>query len=443
MSLGIKRIKEMIHDTEFVRKLIRKSLEGVLTPREAALLKAARRTYDQEEWQNLMVEALSGATAKEQDVPVGEWEPDLGRIRKTVGQRKQIKKLAGAGVQLDMVAAAMLVLLVGYHVYHRLGTDTSGGGCAGIPGDKAIPTIQFGGTIRYGDSSTIRIAPGAKGRIARIGNITVDRDEAGTLILNAPDWPVSADTAGVSEIRFITTTHQQCEVLLPGGTRIRLNAESILTYPLKTPDPATGYARLNGEALVQTPEMEGGKRFIIETANSQLHTADGRFAVQAMRRDTRAVLLAGSLAALTRYGREQKMLEKHGSQVHVRTMQQLDGTLADSLFFRHRSPTQAAVAWTRPIRRYRDVPLKDFVADITRWYGIPFKNTDCIPASIRVNASLCYRAPLENALAVINRAGIRVYQTNGAYSFCEPDDGFHPSAAGIGDHRTACRDCGR
>ncbi|WP_257666774.1 hypothetical protein [Parapedobacter tibetensis] len=78
-----------------------------------------------------------------------------------------------------------------------------------------------------------------------------------------------------------------------------------------------------------------------------------------------------------------------------------------------------------------------------RWYGVRFKNLHCIPESKRVSASICYRAPLTDVLAAINKAGVRVYQSNGEYSFCEPDSRQHTPKVLAHHGREACDYCGQ
>lgn len=434
----------MIHKAEYVRELIRKSIAGSLTPMEAALLKAARKIYEEEEWRRMIADALGEANEEESGDLLGDWEPDFAKIRKTADRRKRVNTIAKSGARLGLVAAALIVVLVGFHIYREYLRPTEVGGiCAGLPRDMEIPASEFAGTIRYGDTTSIHVEACMSGRIAQVENLEVRRDANGTLVLTAVREANAADTVGHSPIRFITAPHQQLALLLPDGTRIRLNAESVLTYPLPMPGQAISYAHISGEAIVQVPQKRGAERAVIETANGQLQSPGGDFAVMATQRDTRATLLAGGLSIMGRRDKLHQVLDRPGNQGRIKTVAELDGSLKDLLFFRPKGSAEQAIAWTKITRNYRNASLKDFVADVSRWYGIRFKNINCIPESKRVRASICYRASLADVLAVINKAGIRVYQTNGVYSFCEPDDGFKPPVAWVDHHREVCDYCGQ
>ncbi len=182
---------------------------------------------------------------------------------------------------------------------------------------------------------------------------------------------------------------------------------------------------------------------VIGTANGQLHTSRADFSVRARQGDTRVTLLDGGLTAMARLGELRRTMDRRGSRVHISTIRELGGSITDSLVYERRGDPDAAIAWTKATRRYRNASLREFVADMGRWYGIRVKDIHCIPPSMRVTAALCYRAPLEEALAVVGRAGLRVHRVDGVYSFCDSDDGFNPAVAQVNHNRETCSHCGR
>lgn len=433
----------MIHKKEYVRELIRKSLEGTLTAGEAALLKAARRIYEKEEWRWLLLAVLDEIKEKEslaqQEIP----QPVLTKILETARRRKQARATVNLAIRYGMIAAAMLIVYIGFAVYHELKQPYQPSGqCAEMPKGMEIPVSEFASMIRYGDSESIPVAVGMQGYIAQVGNIEITRDSSGVLVLRALRPASAADTVGHPTVRFVTSAFQQCEVLLPDGTRARLNANSMLIYPMFIPEPDISYAQIRGEARVRASETPEGKRLVVETVNSQLQMEHGGFAVVATAADTRVTLLDGDLLVTAKQQLQQQVLKRTGSRATVRWTHQLDGRITESVSYQRKSKVEEATGWTKASRRYHNVPMREYVADMSRWYGFKVKDIHCIPASMRVNAMICYRAPLGEALAVAQKAGLRVHLSNGMYSFCDSDDAFKPTTAEVnGQHRSDCDAC--
>ncbi|MEC3879144.1 hypothetical protein [Parapedobacter sp. 10938] len=122
-------------------------------------------------------------------------------------------------------------------------------------------------------------------------------------------------------------------------------------------------------------------------------------------------------------------MERRGGEATVRWIYELNGTLTETLHYEKKGKADEAIAWTKASRRYRNASLREYVADVSRWYGIRVKDLHCIPASMRVDAMICYRAPLEEALSIAAKAGLQVIRTNGMYSFCDSDDPLRPATA--------------
>ncbi|MEC3879322.1 FecR family protein [Parapedobacter sp. 10938] len=297
-----------------------------------------------------------------------------------------------------------------------------------MPRNMVLPVAEFASTIRYGEAGVTPVAAGQEGPIARVGNLDVVRNAAGTLVVSEVREATAADTVGHPSLHFVTAPFQQCEVLLPGGTRVRLNAGSELNYPLLLPGPDVCYVRIEGEAQVSVP-AGAAARVVVETVNSQVQAVQGEFAMLATAAETRVTLLDGALSVISKQQREHRLVEQRGGQATVRWVHELNGTLTESLYYRKTGNAEEAIGWTKASRRYREASLREYVADVSRWYGIKVKDIHCIPASMRVDAMICYRAPLGEALAIVVKAGLQVNRYKGMYSFCDSDDMFRPVMA--------------
>src|SRR5690606_40607538 len=83
--------------------------------------------------------------------------------------------------------------------------------------------------------------------------------------------------------------------------------------------------------------------------------------------------------------------------------------------------TDAILVWTKAVRKYKDVPLREFVAQMSFWYGFRVKDYTCLPADRRITTTVCYRKDREAVFAAIRESGVLLYESKGMISFC-PDE---------------------
>ncbi|HWK98317.1 MAG TPA: FecR family protein [Parapedobacter sp.] len=401
----------MIHNPEYIKALIRKEMEGELTQSEQAMLMVAEKLHDEDQWFRMTVEVLSELEDDLPSVHLKGWRPDFAKIRAGADQRRSRKRVFVFAARLAGVIG--VGLLVGFF-YYNTGGDESGD----------IPSTEFACTVHWGDSASLTVDRSSRGRLGRIRNIEVRREPDGVLALIPSTEATIADTIGYPAIRIVTAAHQQCIVRLPDGSEIRLNAGSSLAYPLWNMDRNITYAQLKGQALVHVREPADRQQpvtLVIETSNSQLQTAKGKYAVTATPWNTEAVLLAGRMTAFSPMGKERQELIYGGDQVEIRTCCTNPEGMANTIMETKCVSAEQAITWTKAMRIYHNVPLKKFVAEMSRWYGIKVENIDCIPDGPRITAAVDYQAPLYEIYAHIYKAGVFIYEGDGMISFCNPE----------------------
>ena len=423
----------MIHKPEYVKELMRKQLEGSLTPIEAAQLEAARKIYDDGEFIRMASEVLRATEGERSDDPLKDWRPDFVRIKETAerGRRNRNGQLL-MFLKVGGVAAAvvLLVLLIGHLTGGRQPLfDLPEGECASLPRDMDIPASEFACTVRWGDSSEVRIGSGDSGGITQIGTIAVSKNRKGILKLTRLAQAWDTDT-GIHDISVATSARQQCIVELPDGVRVRLNAGSELRVPLSRSEGGSMRVRLMGQAYVQIPGRNSKLGYVIETSNSLLESYGGDFTVLALEGYTRTLLMGSRLVVRTGKEKQHLELDCYGALGVVVSYPRLKkGVSTDSLFYSPDGRPNEELAWTKAIRTYEDVPLRQFVAETSRWQGFRVKNFNCIPANARISTSVCYKAPMNEVFAAIRDAGVTLYESKGMVSFCDPDKEYHNSVA--------------
>lgn len=114
------------------------------------------------------------------------------------------------------------------------------------------------------------------------------------------------------------------------------------------------------------------------------------------------------------------MLDCRGDQAVIKSYTTTNNAITDSIFFKRNNDVREALVWTKATRQYRNISLRQFVLDMSRWYGFTVENPHCIPGQVRINTSICYRASQQQVYAEIRKAGIAVYEKGDMISFCNP-----------------------
>lgn len=153
--------------------------------------------------------------------------------------------------------------------------------------------------------------------------------------------------------------------------------------------------------------------FFVRANKSEIKVLGTTFNVNTYSKSTVTTLLSGSLEI--RSSTETARLIP-GQKAIVWN----DAVIAKDSIIIAKDDTLQTVSWKKTTRVYSHVPMRDFVADIGRWYGLEIVNLDCVPANAYISASLCYNAPIEKVLAMLKRSGIRFFRAGNKITFCEP-----------------------
>ncbi|SEK41198.1 FecR family protein [Parapedobacter koreensis] len=423
----------MIANAAYVKRLLKQWAEGTLSEEGQTELHVARHFYSEEEWLRMEVDACCELEDGRPDRRPVDWHPAFERAKRRE-RKKQSKATTVSRLATALGAAALLLLVVwwgGLMSPERPRPMDLGNNCPVWASDGEIPGSEFACTVWWGDSTSITVDRTSRGRLGVIRNVEIWRYADGALALLPVGYPREADTTEIPAIRVATHPYQQCVVRLPGGSEVRLNAGSVLEYPLSNLARDTTFLRLSGQALVQLEEKRaerGEVKLIITTPNAELQMAGGAYTVLAERNETRAVLLEGKAVLFSRGGVERQELLFPGDVV---TMEQCciapDSTITTKVDVSCIAEKEA-LAWTRMKRTYRNTPVREFVADMSRWYGFKVENMNCVPEGPRITATVCYRAPVAEVYAQLYAADVFMVEKDGMVSFCGPPvDPLQPS----------------
>ena len=177
------------------------------------------------------------------------------------------------------------------------------------------------------------------------------------------DWTgASSSTAFTAGSQLIATaTMQQDSLTLIDGTRIVVGAGSRITID-------SGYNRdhrtvqLEGAALF-TVAHDGSHPFIVRTTGADVEDIGTAFVVKTTTRGGVVVSVTDGSVRLTRAGQAASVELVAGDRATI-------AAAGETATVRRNVDTQADVAWTEGHLMYRDAPVAEVLADLSRWYGV-------------------------------------------------------------------------
>jgi ferric-dicitrate binding protein FerR (iron transport regulator) len=412
----------MIAKPEYVKQLMRKRFEKTLAEKEKGQLAAARLIYTEDEWWEMISEVLIKMDEENPIPPLeDEWRPPIfEKLQKQERRREELKKR-----RIPVLGAVVLLLgLFALFMYISFPKVKPGmiGECRDVSESMSVPAGLQSSTIMLPDSTIFSSTSLKADSVINLYKMQARQSRQGILELTATPGRLSVDSVNSPAVEVHTKAKQQYTVILPNKTSILLNAGSILKIAYKPLD-SLYYLFLVGEALVKIPEQVESthQRVIVETPNAQIQSASGSFAILAMSGYNQTTLLEGKLVTFTREGAQTKQLNKPGEQVLISTYKLIPDVLVDSVKYSCRKANIAqAIVWTKAIRYYNDVPLRQFVADLCQWYGVKVNNINCVPENKRITAAFCYQVPPDTLYALIRAKGIAVHEDHGVLTFCDP-----------------------
>ncbi|RZF58580.1 FecR domain-containing protein [Sphingobacterium corticibacterium] len=410
----------MIYKKKYVKKLIRKQIKGILTAREAGELDACRRLYAHEEIQEMIADVLLSMEDDELPViPSDGWKPDIAAIIRTAEQRSRGKrslwrKLGWAAA----VSIPIMTMLTYWYSTREQIPDFLHGPCAGLTTDADVPLTESVVSLSWGGVEAMKVPSEKQGELLRTAGVRVFKTRKGVFQVQGCDDGNKA-IGPEEDIMLTTDAQQQAMVELLDGTRIRLNAQSTLQYmPYKKKGEQI---KILGEAYIERPDKSKAKTLLIGTSNGLVKSLYGDFALLSLDDLTRAATVRGELSLHSKRRADTVVLDRYGAQGSVISYAKQDGGVKDTLRYEAITNTDAILVWTKAVRKYKDVPLREFVAQMSFWYGFRVKDYTCLPADRRITTTLCYRKGRSAVFAAIRESGVLLYESKGMISFC-PDE---------------------
>lgn len=251
---------------------------------------------------------------------------------------------------MQYAAAIILPLLVGVGVLYL--------------SNKEEQRIEAAHQVQPGSSKAmLKLASGESIQLDAESEITI-KDKKGQVIGVDSLDVLTYSTDAISQAEFNTINIPrggEYQLVLADGTKVWLNSESSLTYPVYF-SGNTREVYLTGEAYFDvTSDKE--VPFIVKTAKSDVKVYGTQFNVMAYEDDKviETTLVEGSIAML--YNNE---------EVQVRPGQQARIALGMTEISIREVDTQLYTDWKNGIFRFEEMNLKEVATKLSRWYDVDF-----------------------------------------------------------------------
>lgn len=403
----------MIDQPAYVKVLLKKYLDGTATAAELAQLMVAWDVYDDDELSDMIAELTgdyknSEIGKEENELPVEEEPAMLGKEITAPGN-KSLKK----GSRYDRIFFISFAIIIAYllvWLFTRPGAKPFQFSCNGVPGNTELPTSPYSCKLILANGSSRVINSTSNGLVIQERGLAITQTEPGLLVFRSVD-SVASEKPAPMYITLETAPGQQYKVVLPDGSHVRLNAASSVRFPV-------GFSMhkrklyLKGEALFDIVP-DSSSPFYVYTGNAELKLRGATFNVNAYLQKTVVTLLNGQLEIKTGSSTATLTGGKHAMAVANAQPFKQTITLTEG-------DTISALSWKKATRMYKNVPMREFVSDIGRWYNLEIVNLSCIPASAHISVAMCYNTPIDQLLTIFSDSKLKFYKVGKRITFCDP-----------------------
>lgn len=368
--------------------LIRKRIDGCLTDEEGQRLE---QWIDGDEGRRRFVERA--CRYYERELPVVD-EPRISKAWQVFIREQKEKRRQQLLVRWSWSAAVSMLLVLGtWFWWQRPVVSQSGGD---MPGQEiSIGTYQA--RLFTSDGNRIDITSDYKERVIIDQNVNVLLDSTSLSY-------VGNEVAGDMLYHTIEVPRGgEFHLTLSDGSRVWLNAESKLTYPLIF-GKAERKVHLEGEAYF---EVEPGKgSFVVEAGSMDVWVLGTAFNVNAYEDEetVRTTLVRGKVKVVVEKDTlhrvlvpgEQAMLNRSTGKLEVEKVN-----------------TSLYIQWMKGQFVFRDAPLSDIMRTLARWYQMEYEFTDPKLESLCFYGVINRFERVENLLEQFEKTGKVKFEYNG------------------------------
>lgn len=331
--------------------MIRKYLAGKASAKELEFLESYYGYFDKEE------DMLTMLTEEERKLMQDDIEANILKIIK---DKQHVKPGFNIIRFYKPFVAASLLFIVGAGTYFFLKPKLkeaikeeviiSAGNVKPTDGHSAILTLANGKQLILDQME--------KGTIANDAGVSISKSEDGKLVYTI-NKTNAVPTTGNLFNTVSTPNGNKYQVNLPDGTKVWLNAESTLKYPVVF-GKYSRLVELNGEAYFEVAKLKSIP-FIVKSKNMHVRVLGTHFNIKAYTNDEviKTTLLEGSVAI--KKSDTEKILKPGEQSLVYNDSQDIKVKEVD---------VEEVLAWKRGYFIFNDEDIRTVMKTIARWYNI-------------------------------------------------------------------------
>ncbi|NRF40535.1 FecR family protein [Pedobacter foliorum] len=248
-------------------------------------------------------------------------------------------------------------------------------------GNKAVLTLANGSKIFLTDADN--------GEISNKSGVKIIKTRDGELVYEITG-KVETDTKALNTIE--TPRGGQYRINLPDGTKVWLNAESSLKFPITFESTGDRLVELTGEAYFEVAHNKN-QPFIVKTSKQELEVLGTTFNINTYENEssTTTTLLEGSVKIT--HDKQVRVIKK-GQQAKVKDEIKVGPAQED------------AIAWKNGIISFTNADIKTIMRQVSRWYDINVNYEGEIPTRL-FTGEVSRQANLSELIGILETSKIR------------------------------------
>ncbi|MCS3556144.1 MULTISPECIES: FecR family protein [unclassified Sphingobacterium] len=243
---------------------------------------------------------------------------------------------------------------VGYFYSHMAGRNNPSATAVKqdmSPGKKAA-------TLTLGNGQKILLNDASKGELARESGVEIIKAEDGQIIYKSTGKAQDANTTNT----LSTQRGETCQLTLPDGTKVWLNAASSLTYaPAMGVNHTLRKVKLDGEAYFEVVK-KSKSRFVVESKLQEVTVLGTHFNISSYNDEetVRTTLLEGKVE-VKRGELTNSVILKPNQLAIVKDSEGIKVQYTD---------VETIIAWKNNEFRFEEQTIEDVMKTISRWYDV-------------------------------------------------------------------------
>ncbi len=371
---------------ERIEELYEKYLNGTITKIEKQQLFDKIDKAQEEKLRQLADKYLNTKTPEDLSHLEEPTEQLLQRINQYISDRDERKPRR---LWLHIAAAASILLILAFTIYqysNRNFKDTP----QIVKVVKDLAPGSKRATLTLSDGRTIVLDTAFAGQLAFIDGVRISKTAEGQLI-----YENNAEGMGTVQTNTVDIPRGgEYQLFLPDGTKVWLNASTIITYPTRFTGTQRK-VRIKGEAYLEVAK-DPRHPFIVETATENIQVLGTHFNINTYNADrTVTTLEEGSVKVSSLRGTKQSVILKPGQQsINTNTLKVEPADL------------ESALAWKNGLLFFKDAPLTSVLEEVARWYDLEIEYRTK-PTEELFSGSVSRTSNLSSMLKILKITGVK------------------------------------